>query len=55
MTADEGFEEKQELEEVKQVVEEHGKEFRALQDEKYFVHEYDSPILHCRNALSPQH
>ena len=40
MTAEEGVEEKREERAVKRAVEEHGKEFRLWQDEKYFIDEY---------------
>ncbi|KAF2430368.1 cryptochrome [Tothia fuscella] len=44
MTTDEGDEEKQDQEKVRRVVEGHGKEFRAFQDEKFFIDDRDLPF-----------
>lgn len=49
MAADEGFEEKQEQEKVRQAVEKRGKEFRLFQDEKFFVDEY---VFHFMDAVT---
>jgi deoxyribodipyrimidine photo-lyase len=45
MTSDEGFEEKKEQEELQNLLESQGKQFRLFQDEKYFVDEYVPPIF----------
>jgi deoxyribodipyrimidine photo-lyase len=43
MTKDGGVEERQEEEAIQELAESSGLEFRSFQDEKYYVHEYDSP------------
>ena len=43
MTSEEGVEERREEREVKAVTEQHGKEFKLWQDEKYFIDEFVFP------------
>ncbi|KIW00720.1 uncharacterized protein PV09_07705 [Verruconis gallopava] len=44
MTKDEGYEEKQEEAEVRSLVESSGREYRAFDDEKYYVNDSDLPF-----------
>ena len=54
MAKDDGYEERQEAQQIRKVVEGSGREFRLFSDEKYYVHEYDTMTSLLSSSTSPR-